>query len=255
MYLGLRGRLALIAASTSGLGLAAATALASEGVHVGICGRNPERLASAFERLSSHGVTVLADRVDLTNIDAACNWVDDVADQFGGLDIVVTNSGGVSFGPLPQFSPSLIMQAVHDNLTPHVALALAALPHLRASGNGRLLMIASESIREPHESSGLSSVARLGVLGLMKGLVDDLGRHHATVNVLAPGYHRTAALEKQFGNQIESRIAEIASRLPAGQIGNPADFGAFVAFLASDYARFITGTVNSVDGGNTRGIH
>lgn len=255
MDLHLRGRTALIAASSSGLGFGTATALADEGANVSICGRDRTRLTQAADRLRRQEGQVLAEQVDLTDPTQTQQWVEHTANHFGGLDIVVTNSGGVPFGPVGDFTPAEISQAVSDNLMPHVCLALGALPYLCASGAGRLLMVASESIREPHPESGLSSIARLGVLGLMKGLVPQLGAAQATVNVLAPGYHRTAALDEQFGNDIDAQLEIVARRLPIGQVGQPEDFGAAVAFLASSHARFITGTVLSIDGGNARGIH
>jgi 3-oxoacyl-[acyl-carrier protein] reductase len=255
MDLRLKGRVAMVAASSSGLGLAVAKALAAEGAHLSICGRDPERLVKAHAEVNAFGSgDVLSTPVDLRCDQAAEDWVTRTAETFGRLDIVVTNSGGVAFGPVDSFLPADYREAVDANLLPHIVVTLAALPYLRQAGWGRLLMIASESVRQPHPESGLSSVARLGLLGYMKGLVHALGPSGVTVNVLAPGFHRTPILDEQFGADVEQEIGRVAARIPLGRIGDVADFGALAAFLAGDQASYITGTVLLADGGNTRGI-
>ncbi|GAB1822147.1 SDR family NAD(P)-dependent oxidoreductase [Herbidospora sp. RD11066] len=255
MDLRLKGRVALVACSSSGLGLGVAKALAAEGASVAICGRDPDRLARAHVEVSAMGDgDVLSVPVDLCDENAAAAWVNDTAATLGGIDIVVTNSGGVPFGPVDAFGVADYRAALDANLIPHIALTLAALPHLKKDGWGRVLMIASESVKQPHPESGLSSVARLGLLGYMKGLVSVLGASGVTVNVLAPGFHRTPILDEQFGDAIEEELAEVARRIPLGRIGDVADLGALAAFLVSDQASYVTGTVFVADGGNTRGV-
>ncbi|MEU9607350.1 SDR family oxidoreductase [Streptomyces sp. NPDC048057] len=255
MDLGLAGRVALVAASSSGLGLATARALAAEGAHVSLCARDPDRLARARAEIDASGPgRVLSTVVDLTDADEAAAWVDRTAEEFGALHVVVTNSGGVPFGPVESFTVAQYRDAVEGNLLPHVSLALAAAPHLTAAGWGRLIMITSESVRQPHPGSGLSSVARLGVLGFVKGLVHSFGDAGVTVNVLAPGFHRTPILDVQYGDEVEERLAEVARTLPLGRIGRAEDLGALVTFLASEQAAFVTGSVLVADGGNCRGI-
>ncbi|MFI1831245.1 SDR family NAD(P)-dependent oxidoreductase [Streptomyces sp. NPDC020412] len=255
MDLGLAGRVALVAASSSGLGLATARALAAEGAHVSLCARDPDRLARARAEVDASGPgRVLSTVVDLTDADEAAAWVDRTAEEFGALHVVVTNSGGVPFGPVDSFTVAQYRDAVEGNLLPHVSLALAAAPHLTAAGWGRIIMITSESVRQPHPGSGLSSVARLGVLGFVKGLVHTFGDAGVTVNVLAPGFHRTPILDVQYGDEVEQRLAEVARSLPLGRIGRAEDLGALVTFLASEQAAFVTGSVLVADGGNCRGI-
>ncbi|MGN9840986.1 SDR family NAD(P)-dependent oxidoreductase [Nonomuraea sp. H19] len=255
MDLGLKDRIALVAASSSGLGLAVAKALAAEGATLSICGRDPDKLAQAHVEVNAMGQgDVLSIPVDLRDERSAACWVDRTANTFGGIDILVTNTGGVPFGPVDAFDVADYRAAVDANLLPHISLTLAALPILRHGGWGRILMIASESVRQPHPESGLSSVARLGLLGYMKGLVHALGASGVTVNVLAPGFHRTPILDVQFGADVETELARVAERIPLGRVGNVADFGALAAFLASEQASYITGTVLLADGGNTRGI-
>lgn len=255
MDLGLAGRVALVAASSSGLGLATARALAAEGAHVSLCARDPDRLARARAEVDASGPgRVLTTVVDLTDAEEAAAWVDRTAEEFGALHVVVTNSGGVPFGPVESFTVAEYRDAVEGNLLPHVSLALAAAPHLTAAGWGRIIMITSESVRQPHPGSGLSSVARLGVLGFVKGLVHTFGDAGVTVNVLAPGFHRTPILDVQYGEEVEERLTEVARSLPLGRIGRAEDLGALVAFLASEQAAFVTGSVLVADGGNCRGI-
>ncbi|WP_216214566.1 SDR family NAD(P)-dependent oxidoreductase [Amycolatopsis aidingensis] len=255
MELGLKDRVALVAASSSGLGLATAKAFAAEGAHVSICGRDQLRLARAHAEVNAVGPgDVLSVAVDIRDENAAAAWVQQTAETFGELDVVVTNSGGVPFGPIDSFTVADYREAIDANLLPHVAITLAATPLLKSRGWGRMLMIASESIRQPHPESGLSSVARLGLLGHMKGLVHALGPNGVTVNVLAPGFHRTPILDEQFGAAVDEELAKVADRLPLGRIGDCADFGALATFLASEQAAYVTGTVFLADGGNTRGI-
>ncbi|GAB1645422.1 SDR family NAD(P)-dependent oxidoreductase [Krasilnikovia sp. MM14-A1259] len=255
MDLGLEGRVALVAASSSGLGLAVAKTLAAEGAHVSICGRNAGRLARAHAEISSVAKgDVLSVPVDVRDERAAAAWVRQTAETFGALHIVVTNSGGVQFGPVESFGVCDYREAIETNLIPHVSITLAALPLVKKSGWGRLLMITSEAVRQPDPASGLSSVARLGLLGYMKGLVHALGPSGVTVNVLAPGFHRTPILDEQFGADVDAEIARVARHIPMRRIGDVADFGALAAFLASDQASYVTGTVQVIDGGNTRGI-
>jgi 3-oxoacyl-[acyl-carrier protein] reductase len=262
MDLGLSGRVALVAGASSGLGLAVARALAAEGAHVSIAARDPDRLARAHEEVDRAGPgRVLSSTVDVTDEAAVARWVDRTADEFGGLHVVVTNSPGVPHGTADSFAVDDYRRAYDGATLPHVAITLAALPHLRRGGWGRVLMITSEAVRQPLPGTAMSAVARLGVLGFAKGLVHALGPSGVTVNVLAPGVHQTPAFEGfvaarsgASGVDFETALKEIAAEVPLGRIGRPADFGALAAFLAGEQACFVTGTVLLVDGGNTRGI-
>jgi 3-oxoacyl-[acyl-carrier protein] reductase len=255
MDLGITGRIAMVAGASSGLGLAVAERLAREGCDVTICGRDPDRLAAAARRVRAAGPgRVLAETVDLRSESEVERWVATTADRLGPPHIVVTNGAGPPPGPVESFGPADYRAALEVSMLPHLALVLAALPHLRASGWGRILMIASETVRQPIPRYGLSNTARPGLVGFAKSLVHSLGPGEITVNVLAPGYHRTPALERQFGDEADRRIAAIAEGIPLGRAGDPADFAAVAAFLASRPAGFVTGTVQLVDGGATKGI-
>ncbi|GAA5061863.1 3-oxoacyl-[acyl-carrier protein] reductase [Thermocatellispora tengchongensis] len=259
MDLGLTGRVALVAAASSGLGLGVARALAREGAHVSIAARDPGRLARAHAEVDAAGPgKVLSTPVDLRDDDAVTAWVERTAAELGALHVVVTNSGGVPHGPADAFTPGQYREALEGSMLPHVTTALAALPHLRAAGWGRILMITSEAVRQPLPGTALSASARLGLLGFAKGLVHALGASGVTVNVLAPGCHRTPAfetfLEAHPAPDKETALKEITAEIPLGTVGDPEDFGAIAAFLAGEQASFVTGTVLVADGGNTRGL-
>ena len=257
MDLGLSGRVALVSGASSGLGLAVACELAAEGAHVAICAREPVRLAAAAAALDRAGPgRVLSRALDLRDETAVRAWVDGVAAELGALHVVVSNAGGPPGGPLAELDLAAYRDALETSLLTHVGLVGAALPHIRRAGWGRVLMVASETVRQPTPRYGLSSVARLGLLGFAKTLVHELGPGEITVNVLAPGYTRTPNLERQVRGDVEAGLAAMArdAAIPLGRIARPEEFAAAAAFLASARASFITGTVQLVDGGRTAGI-
>lgn len=254
MDLGLTGRVALVCGATSGLGAAVAAALAEAGCALSICGRDRDRLRRAAASLAEvAGRPVLARAVDVTDEAGVAGWVAETVAELGGLHVVVTNSGGPPPGPVEQFDVEAYRQAVDTAVLPHIGLALAALPHLRAAGWGRLLMIASETVRQPIPRYGLSSTVRPALLGFARSMAQSLSSSGVTINVLAPGYHDTEGLRRQFDGD-SAGLAAMAEAIPVGRLGRPADFGAVAAFLASDAASFITGTTLLVDGGATRGL-
>jgi len=257
MDLGLRDKVALIAGGSGGLGLAIARELAREGARVAICGRDAGRLARAERGLAELGRGgVLASRVDVRDDAQVRGWVERVVAEAGRLDIVVTNSGGPPIGYPTAFDLAGYREAADTVLFPAVSLALAALPHLRARGWGRLLFIASETALRPIGDLTLSGVTRAGILRFAQGLVAELGASGITVNVLAPAYLRTGPVERaaadlaaRRGSDVETEVRGMARHIPLGRVGDPAELAAAVAFLASERAGFITGTVQLVDGG------
>ncbi len=254
MDLGIRDRVALVAAGTSGLGLAAAKALAAEGAHVSLCGRDPGRLDKARDAVMGVGWgRVLTTPVDVRDPAAIERWVDRTVEEFGGVHIVVANSGGPRPGRLDEIGPADYPDAFAACVQPQIALTHAALPHLRTAGWGRVLLVASETVRQPILHYGLSSTVRPALLGFARTLSHTLGAAGVTVNVIAPGYHRTPGLERMLGPDADAEIDRIAATVPLGRMGRPADFGAVAAFLASEPAGFISGTCLLVDGGMTRG--
>jgi 3-oxoacyl-[acyl-carrier protein] reductase len=199
---------------------------------------------------------VLASRVDVRDDAQVRGWVERVVAETGRLDIVVTNSGGPPIGYPTAFDLAAYREAADTVLFPAVSLALAALPHLRARGWGRLLFIASETVLRPIGDLTLSGVTRAGILRFAQGLVAELGASGITVNVLAPAYLRTGPVERaaadlaaRRGSDVETEVRTMAHHIPLGRVGDPAELAAAAAFLASERAGFITGTVQLVDGG------
>ena len=257
MDLGLEHRVALVAGGSSGLGLAVAAELAAEGADVVIGARDPARLAAAEARLRAIAKgRVLASQIDLEDEASVRHWVEDAAGRMGRIDIVVTNSGAPPIGPATAFAPSDYRRAVDRVLYPAITLALAALPYMKAARWGRVLFIASETVHRPVANLTLSGVARSGILRFAEALVAELGASGITVNVLAPAYLRTppvdraaAELAARAGTDVETQIRAMADHIPLGRVGDPRELASVAAFLASERAAFVTGTVQLVDGG------
>ncbi|BCM17708.1 SDR family oxidoreductase [Mesorhizobium sp. J8] len=249
MDLGLGGKVAMVAAASSGLGLATAEELANEGCRLSICGRDPTRLSRASDRLLAAGAEVLARPTDVTDCAETTAWITETAQHFGCIDILVTNCGGVPAGP-----PSAMKSKDFDNafdrvLLPSVNLINAALPYLRLSPAGRILMLASEAIVRTPTHFVLSGVARAGLVPYCHALVQELSGESVTVNVLAPGAHSTAIHEaNRLGDHAEA-IRALEDRTPARRLGHPSDFAAVAAFLASARASYVNGGLIVIDGG------
>lgn len=249
MDLGLDGRVALVTGASSGLGLAIATELAAEGAHVAIAARDPGRLAPAREQVDACGAgRVLAQTVDVRDASAVDAWMEEVARELGAVHVVVANGGGPPTGPATAFDRDDYRDAFELSALALIGVVQAALPHVRDAGWGRLIFVASETVLAPLPQYALSTTVRRAVVGYAQVLAHALGPGEVTVNVLAPGYHQTSADENPAD---AARRAEIARAIPLGRLGRPDELAAAAAFLASERAAFVTGTVLAVHGGGT----
>lgn len=246
MELGLRGRTAIVCGASQGMGLAIAEALAAEGANVAMFARRRDVLEREAERIGA-----LAVRGDLTNPRHLEALVEQTVTAFGGIDVLVNNGGGPPRGAAAGLADEAIESAVELLLMSAVRLTNLCLPYLRASGRGRVITIASTSVKEPIPMLALSNAIRPGVVGWMKTLAGEVGPDGITVNVVAPGRIDTERLREVYPDgPSDSDLAAI----PLRRLGAPREIGYAVTFLASDRAAYVTGTVVPVDGGLTRGL-
>jgi 3-oxoacyl-[acyl-carrier protein] reductase len=247
MDLGLDGRRAAVAASTSGLGLSAARALAAEGVRVAICGRDPDRLAQAAAQLPPGTVALTA---DMSTVHGATSFVEQAIVALGAVDILVPNAGGPPGGTFASTPLDEYERALHLNLLSTVAMCKAAVPPMQERGWGRVVAITSITVRQPVPTLILSNTARAGATGFLKTLALEVAGDGVTVNSVLPGSHDTPRLRSLHGED----LSKVAAGIPVGAVGQADDFGAAIAFLCSEQAGFITGTAIPVDGGAYLGL-
>ncbi len=240
MDLGISGRRAAVAAASAGLGFASAAALAGEGVHVAICGRDRTRIDAAAARIGPNATPLVC---DVSSPDGATEFVAAATDALGAVDILVTNAGGPPHGNFTSTPVAAYPSALDLNLMSVVAMCKAAVPAMQQSGWGRVVAITSLSVRQPMAQLILSNTARAGATAFLKTLAREVAGDGVTVNSVQPGLHLT------------DRLAEVYTEgLPDRPLGDPADFGQVVAFLCSEQARFTTGVQLHVDGGDYAGL-
>jgi 3-oxoacyl-[acyl-carrier protein] reductase len=238
MDLGLTGKVALVTASSKGLGRATAQALSQEGAKVVMCARNQEALARAAEAMPGETLPIQADVTDPTSPQ---RLVDAAVDRFGALHVLVANAGGPPPARALEVDDDALQAALQANLLTSIRLVQSALPPMRAAGWGRICLITSKAVKEPIPTLALSNTARTGLWAWARTAAADLFPEGITLNLACPGTHDTER-------------ARQAGQLGGGPVGDPADFGKVVCFLCSDPARFVSGTALLVDGATTKGL-
>jgi 3-oxoacyl-[acyl-carrier protein] reductase len=244
--LGLTGRTAIVCGASQGMGLAIADALAAEGANVAMFARRRDVLEREAERLGA-----LAVRGDLTTPKHLQELVERTLEAFGGIDVLVLNGGGPPRSSAAETADEAVESTVDLLLLSSIRLVRLCLPHLRSSGSGRIVSIASSSVREPIPNLALSNAIRPGLVGWLKTLAREIGPDGVTVNVIAPGRIDTERLAEVYPDgPTEADLRDI----PLRRLGEPSEIGDVVCFLASARAAYVTGAVLPVDGGLTRGL-
>ena len=246
MELDLRGRTAIVCGASSGIGLAIAESLAEEGANVAMLARRRDVLEREAERIGG-----LAVRGDVTTPRDLERLVERTLEAFGGVDILVNNSGGPPRSPALGLGPDDYETAVELLLTSVVRLTNLCLPHLETGGHGRIVNVTSSSVREPIDNLALSNTVRPAVIGWAKTLARELGPKGITVNSIAPGRIDTDRIREVYP---EGPTEDDLKTIPLRRLGSPREVADVVCFLASDRAAYVTGTVIAVDGGLTRGL-
>ena len=263
MDLGLQGKVAVVAASSKGLGKAVALTLAREGALVTVNGRDADSLkATADEIRAETGADVLEIVGDMTNADDIARLISETAEKRGGLDILVCNAGGPpsgTFASFPDDKPWL--DAINLNLMSTLRLIRASLPHLEARGGGSITNIVSTSVKQPIGHLILSNTARTAVIGLSKSISLEFAGRNIRVNNVCPGSTMTGRVTsvakvraEKAGTSVEEILADDAKQIPMGRLGTAQEFANVVTFIASPAASYVTGTTIQVDGGNVKGL-
>jgi 3-oxoacyl-[acyl-carrier protein] reductase len=252
MDLGIRGKRALVCASSKGLGKGCALKLAEAGVDLVLNARGAEALEATAAELRAHGVSVTAVAADITSPEGRAQ----VLEAAGEIDILVTNAGGPPPGLWSDWSRDDFIKALDGNMLTPIALMQAALPGMMARGWGRIVNITSQSVKAPIPALGLSNSARAGLTGFVAGTARQVAGSGVTINNLLPGIHATdravsldGGVAKAQGISVEEAKANRCKTIPAGRYGTAEEFGAACAFLCSQHAGFIVGQNILLDGG------
>ena len=262
MDLGLHDKVALVTAASRGLGRAVALRLAQEGAHVAICARGEAQLVETAAQIEAQtGRQALVLPADVSAPSAADGLVEATVERFGRIDVLVTNAGGPPPGQFLDLTPEDWEAAVQLTLMSAVRLCYAAVPAMKRQGDGSILAMTSVTVKQPLPNLVLSNSLRLGVIGLVKTLADELAPFGIRVNAICPGWTRTARVDQLLrdraernGTRPEEEAAKIAAAIPLGRMGTSEEFAAAAAFLVSPAASYITGVSLLVDGGMYRGV-
>ena len=262
MDLGIKGKIALVTAASRGLGRGCAEQLAAEGCRVAICARDEAGVKEAAEAISTRiGADVLGLAADLSRAEDIGRLLEAVKQSLGDPEILVTNAGGPPPGTYASTALEDYEKALDLTLMSAVKLIHGVTPAMQAKGWGRIIAITSISVKQPIGTLLLSNMARAGLTGFLKTIATELAPDGITVNALLPGTHQTSRIDQlarhraaQENKTAEAIVQEMMAANPSRTIGDPSDFGAAAAFLASVQSRYITGQNLLVDGGNYRGL-
>jgi 3-oxoacyl-[acyl-carrier protein] reductase len=262
MDLGLQGRRALVLGATGGLGFAVAMALAREGADVVASGRNPDRLAEVERRLQDAGAArAVAFPCDLARDAEVDRLAERALAAFGGIDILVNNTGGPPPGPVSAVAPEAWRTHFESMVLSVIRLTGRLLPGMRERRWGRVLTSTTSGVIQPSPDLGISNTLRASLVTWSKTLANEVAAEGVTVNVIVPGRIHTArvdALDRLAAERSGRPLAEVQAErrrtIPMGRYGEPEEYGAVAAFLVSDRASYITGTIVRVDGGYIRSV-
>ena len=262
MDTGLKNRVAIVAASSQGIGKATAEAFAAEGCNVAMCARNAETLTRAADDIRQrYAVQVLAEVVDVTKAPAVHDFVEKVVTRFGGVDICVTNAGGPPAKGFLAATYEEWQRAVELNFLSTVYFAHEVIPHMQKKHWGRIVTITSITTKQPVQDLVLSNAVRAAVVGLVKSLANEFGKDGILVNNVGPGYTATdrlkdlAASRSQSSGKTQQEVFDgWAADAPLKRLGEPREVAETIVWLASERASYITGQTILVDGGIYKGL-
>lgn len=262
MNLGLKGKVAMVAGGSRGLGFAVARGLAEEGAHVSIASRNPESIAAAAKQIEEEtGAQVLAVAADVASGPAIERWYQKTVEQFGGIDLLFTNSGGPPPGATLSFDDAQWQKAFELLLMSAVRTIRLVVPSMAARGGGSIVMPTSSSVKEPIVNLALSNILRASVAAMSKTLAGELVGQKIRVNHLIPGRISTDRLReldeansKRLGISVEEQQKKMMQMIPMGRYGDPKEFANAALFLLSDAAAYITGATLQADGGAMKSV-
>jgi len=258
----IKDKVAIVAASSKGLGKAIVLSLAEEGVKLTICSRGKESLEKTAEEIRQKtGVDVLSLQADVSNIEDIKNIVSETINRYSAVHILVNNAGGPPFGNLLDFSNEDWQKALELNLLSTINFTREVIPHMRRQKWGRIVNITSVAVKQPIEGLILSNTARAGVIGFAKTVSNEFAKDNILVNNVCPGriltdriIHLAEERARRDNKNFEEVIKSMELDLPIGRIGKPKELADLVVFLASERASYITGTTIQVDGGIVKGI-
>ena len=261
MDLGLKGKVAMVAGASRGLGFAVAEALAREGALVSISSSHHASIDDAARRLTDAGGQAFGSVVDVRNGDHIAAWTQKTVERFGGIDLLFTNGGGPPTGAAVSFDDAAWQNAIDLLLFSALRMVRAAVPAMKQRGGGAILMSTSASVKEPIPNLGLSTVLRASVSALSKTLALELAADRIRVNQIIPGRIDTDRVKqldeiagKKQGVTAEQAKAKAMGTIPMARYGDPAEYGRVAAFVLSDAAAYMTGSTVQVDGGLIRSV-